>query len=623
MALFCAPKTLTATIQDLIDAKEAEIAGAFAGTGIPIFDSILKELSEALANLAGAATASLAAQAQNSLVDYLEKRIDNEMIAGALANMVSLLNMGAELQNAVRAMMVHNLQRQVSLRLIYLQELQYHAKGILSILGYLNQAYNKDGDPRLKQAYPFILRALNNLKKLQAMADGPKPRFNIGLYRTILADVDNAINILTGSKKSKAAEKFVQSVNRKTNLKKLALAFSDYLWEEILAEQVIRAETYTWHLANFLSVITGGQGIGKVSLIKSPASGDGSIPGLDPNRDNLLKQRTRELRAKRDAWRKFPPTAAEPFKTMEWIDTNKGLLITHDFAMRGAETIVDFKVQWNTLSYASKMLWVMMSPALSVLELTEEEVRNVLKQGNGPDANGGSASQYTTPIIFIPYIASQLTVAKQLIKGFGKSGEDFEAVASDEEAWDNIVKYLTSTDYDKATTSITQVLKLVPQATWLAVSGPFQRPQLRKALIIFSETDKLLNKAIAADQHLLQLLSQFNIMDNPGVKAAMSSLTAAAGQSPVAAAMMSALASGQVGSLASMLSGISAVGVQIKELIKGCPTVKGKTSVTNLEASNNGKVLGDNSKIIVARQKELEDKKAAPIAGPPEDWNVG
>lgn len=611
MILFCKQPSVADTLKKLKESKEAEVAGAFAGTGIPIFDSVLQSLSESLSALSSDVAASLVDQATSGLSDYLANRINNEIVATALANTVAILNLGAELQNAARAMMVHNLKRQATLRLIQLRELQFHAEGIISILSYLAKPYQKIQDPRLKMAYPLIVSALNKVRKLRAMAEAAKPRFNVSLFRSALSDVDRAITILTGKRNSTATDKFIKSVNKNTNAKKILQKFTDYLLETVVAEQVVRAETYIWHLTNFTLVIAGGDfpaNIGTTTLVAG-----GTIPGLDPNRKNILVERKEKFNKLRKAWRVLPPKAVEPFKTMEWIDNNKGLLITHEIAMQAAQSIIDMDTGWTGLAASSKALWVMMSPAIVMLEGTESEVSQYLKDSAGAS---GFSQNVTTPLLFIPYIASKLIATRTMINSFGKAGEDFEAVAGDEEAWQNIRTYLQGTAYTTSMAGVSKVVKLTLPSTALALGGPLDRRLLNKALILFNDTNKALKNAINEETTLLQVLSNFNIMDNPGVMQAMRNLNLLAAQNPVAAAIAQGLISGQAGAIASMLQSVGGAITAAKDLLAGCDTIKQKTAVTNPTANANASVAEDRAKKLAKKNEALASKPAMDYTAP-------
>ncbi|MFA6295424.1 MAG: hypothetical protein WC666_03295 [Candidatus Paceibacterota bacterium] len=603
MKLFCEPTSYADTLTKLKESKEAEVAGAFAGTGIPIFDSVLKSLSESLSSLTSAAAASLVDQAQTNLTNYINERIDDQLVSTALANIVALLNVGSELTSAVRMMMVHNLRRQASLRLILMSEMQFHARGILSVLNYLAQPYRQNSDPRLRQAYPYILAALKQFRKLREMAKDPKPRFNIQLYRAILANIDRAIDILTGTRSSTAAQKFIKSINRKTNAAKLTKQFQDYIFDDFLSEQIIRAETYIWHLTNFLAVVAGGAypaSLGAATLVTG-----NNIPGLDPNRKNLLVERKKLLEQEKAKWRMLTPKAIEPFKTMEWIDVNKGLVFTHELALQGADIIVNFDVSWNTMSASANTLWAMMSPGFTILESTEGEVKNHLDKENGGNNTSSLPNTLSTSLLFIPYVASKLSASKTMIRGFGKAGEDFEAVAVDQAVWENIQRYLKGQSYLGSMKAIATLLHLVPKATALAVAGPLNRQSLQKALIVFNEIDRSLSIAIAEERQLLQVLAEFNIMDNPGVMAAMNSLNAAAGQSPVAAAIANSLVTGQAGSVAAMFMSVVSAVKSIKEMFSGCTTIKKETAKNNAKATENADIFTVNQPHIAKQQEEL------------------
>lgn len=607
MGLFCQPTSYKETIEKLQDAKEAEIAGAYAGLSIPVLDVVLQQLAEALAGIAASATENLF----TSSVAELANKAGNEVLGAAVAGLVGVLAIGDEVQNAVRAVLVHNLHRQASLRLIQLQEMQFHSEGILTLLRQYAQPYRNVRDPRLRQAAPYIKNALNKLVKLSNMVDRwseTKPRFSVHLYKSILSDIDRAINSLTATNKSQAARDFSRSVSTKSNLKQLSKSFNDYLWDSVLSEQVVRLETYIWHLTNFLAVVTPTvsrtpNGVGVAQLVK----GD-NIPGLDPNRANLLRDRKALLETRRKAWRRPVPKAKEPYATMEWIDASKGLLVTHDIALSSASNIVAFTASWSTLTAAADALWLSMAPAEALLSSVNDDVESYLKAA--PEAESWTndfKEAIVTPVSKVPYIAGQLSLVKTMLQAFGKAGENYAAVAADNDKWEEIQAYLAGSAYTKAMDAISVLLGLIPIISLAAFFSPVHVSILRTVTRVFNEADRLLKIAISEEQGLLRLLSEFNIMDNPGTIAAMRNLEVLSKTNPAAAAMVQGLMDGSIANVAQMLVSVGSAATSIMEMFSGCDTVKKDSAKTNMKTS--AMVEERNKKVKAQQQADEENRK--------------
>jgi hypothetical protein len=598
MASFVCPPTTSEDILKKVKAsKEASVAGAFAGTGIPALDSIISGLSDTIGGLTSAGIQTAVTQMQEAAQEKL-----GAFASSALAGLVSILNLSAEAESVSFGMTLDSLKRQVALRLLSLNEILYHTDGALNILRRLSKPYIKSVNTQLKYAYPFIKKALEDLNVIQKSLSSEKPRFNTSLLRQVIYNIDVAIGIITGDRSRKLGQKFFNDIL--TKKKSVGQAFKDVILEGVVAEHIMLAEAYIWHLTQ-LAIITSGASILGVEIKGIDLTFGKSIPGVAKDRNTILIQRQQQYNTLKTQWSKDIPKENSFLQTLSWIDTNKGLVATHAVIKKQVELIKNWTLNWSTLKTSAKVLWYSLSPAKSIIEEVEASVAKHLKEVGDSAAAGTLTNAIAKPVLFKAWTVTKLEGAKQLLAQQTEAGEAFNAVASDFYIIEKIQTYLNSTAYQKYDEeAIDSLLKLSLVITGFAVTAPLNKAVLRRAVVLFTEVRALLLRAIAEDTYLLSLLKQLNILNNPLVSAVTKALSQLAQQSPFGAALVTGLVSGQTANLANTLSSVATAMIEtasgainnvnnlFKKITGDCNHANNKSGLTNAKVDEEAKIQG-------------------------------
>jgi hypothetical protein len=591
--------------------KEAMVAGAYAGTGIPVLDSLIEDLATAAGGLAAVGMSAAVSAAQEKVKQTVGEMI-GPFASSALTNIVAALNLVAELESVGQGIIADNLKQQVYLRYSMLKELQFHIQGMTNVLRRLDRRSELRQDIRLRRAYPYIKEAHSLMTKLRGMLLSSKPRFNKSLYKNGLMNIDMAISTLTTSRSTALATKFLQA-DRTNKLQ----SFGNLLAEDVLSQYIQLAEIYMWHLSNLAAISAGGYtptGFGLTTLTKNK-----TIPGVASNRNDELFARQTRLNTLKNEMVANTPAVDDVMKTLTWVNANKGLILTHEAAKVSAEMLSKFPTDWAALSQSSKTLWTAITPGYGILTSVKEQVEATL-------ARDVSKIDMVTrdiiePVLLISWVTGGLEAAKQAFIGAEGSGVQFDAVAADKAVWDDLLEYLASKPYEDGIIAIDKVLKLLITAAAFAITGPLNKRIMKRAVVLFTEMDLLLQTGLNQDSILLQKLQNFNIMDNPGVMSAMTLLNNIAAQNPAAAGIVASMTNGGLSNVTSMVTGITASlagGVTVlndvyKKLFSECETTNKKTALLNSKIDEAAKVQDDRD------VKDAEAREALKDA-PTETW---
>jgi hypothetical protein len=594
MSFICTPLSYVDTIKKLVEAKEASIAGAFAGTGIPVLDSIIASLSSALSGFGAAAAIAGATAVDAALQDAL-----GTFASSALAGVVSILNVATEAQILAFAFLLDTLKRQVSLRRILLSEVQFHVEGMLNILNQLNYSYQQGFDSKMKQALPYIIRAHNCIGMVRNSMTLPKPRFNLSLLRQAVHNIDIAIGILTNDRSRALGQKFFQQVT-KQNVNP-GTAFKDFILASVMSQYIVLAEVYIWHLSNLVPIVVGGAapvGYGVTDLTLGynnyNTGTNNSIPGVPANIPTLLTQRQQRFETLKASLYVGMPKSDSTLQKLAYIDSNKGLVLTHESVKTTAGLVRNMKTNWSTLSASAKALWITLSPAYNILGNIRGQVEKYVQNSAAGIGSTVVTKAVVDPILLKTWTVTGLESVKQIILTQEQAGANFDAVARDLAVIDAIITYLNSVRYTlNSEAAIDTLLKLAVTVGAFSLTAPLNKAVMRRAIVLFTEINVLLRGALREENYLLSLLNQLNIMNNPIIGAVMKAFTDLAAQSPFGAALVGGIVSGQWTTVATtfasittaVAAGIGTVSDLYKKITGECDNANAKTAATNEKAN--------------------------------------
>jgi hypothetical protein len=605
MSFLCQPLSLTDLQKKISNDNRAYQAGAFAGTGIPMLDLILKNLSNSVNSALGVGYTMGSTILQQTLQKQLAKWGITTTGASALAGLVTLLNIGAEGQIAFMSMLLSYFQTQVTLRYVLMQELSFHINGILDIIKGLNQ-YTNAGvtDMRVKAAYPSMVKALQDLQLLQNAVGSPRPMINPLLYNDALLKIQNAITILSAPPSTLAGQDLAYMVASKQKN-----ALTKYIVDTVAQQQALYGQTYIWHLTNYVTILTGGIAPLGWSIA------DIQSANIKTNVNQLITQRQQEFEQLKLYVENKLALAPDAIQV---IDANKGLLATHLIIKNMAIQIINFTVNWNYLTNSAKALWYSFTPSISILQSVVQQSSSYLQ---GDQKTLTLNTGFATPIFTTIWAISQLQAAQTNLQIITPSVSSYVGTQTNLLAFANLQNYLQSQTYETYTQYIDSLLSLATDLTWASISGPFSTRQLARAEVMFKQCKTYINAAIQNDSTILQLASEFSIIDDPAVQAVSSAFSGLAAQSPEAAALLSTavtdtaslgslligayqsmiaagtVAASVVSSAASMASAAiignsdnpPTLSSLIAKIFGNCPTAGSKTALTNsdIEKLNN------------------------------------
>jgi hypothetical protein len=607
MSFICNPTSVSDITKKVKEAKEADIAIGFAGTGIPLLDSLINDLTKALGALSSAGMSSALTAADAAL-----KEVVGSAASGAIAAITAVLSIEAEGQVASIGMMFDSLERQVRLRQILLEEVIFHVTGIMNILNRLTRVQTDNFDTSLRRAYPYILAAYRAIEIIRKSMTAAKPRYSIALLRRAVYNMDIAIGILTGDTSRALGKKFFKDiVEKKTSPNQ---AFKDFIFKSVLEEYVVMAEVYIWHLTNLATVVVGGYasvGFGVIDMTSGY-----TIPGVGSSINTLLKQRQQHLNNLKLGWNKSLSSSRKTngaLRSLAKLDANKGLTLTHEAIKIQVALAKTCKTDWSTLTASAKALWISLNPAYGILKDIKEKVEvQIQKTGDGSLVNAGYTRVIAEPLLFRSWVASGLEAAKQLLLTNEAAGQGFQNIAEDLALIDRILSYLNSTQYQTySEEGIDTVLKLMSSAAAFAITGPLNRRILQRGLVLFNEMQLLTRRALAEDRYLLSLLEQLDILNNPATAAILKMLSGIAAQSSLGGTIIKKIINGNFVDVASMLSSITvaiAGGVGIvtdifKKLTGGCENDNSTMGYINAKADE-AMTINENQVIKAAESAE-------------------
>ncbi len=523
MSLFCSPLSLTDLQKKISATIRAYQSGAFAGTGVPILDSVLKNLTNSVNSALGNSLAIGTTLLQQKLQTQLAKWGITTSRATALAGLVTILNLGAGAQTALMSMMLDYFQTEVTLRYVLMQELAFHVNGILSLINSLNQfASTGTTDRRVQAALPFISKALQDLMLLQNTVGSSRPIINPIVFNDAASKINSAITILSSPAASiNGANLAAVVASRQMN------ALTKYASDTVLSQQEMFSQLYIWHLTNYVTILTGG--IAPLGW---------SINDLQPNNgarsvNQMITDRQQEFDAKKKALETQLSLGSDLVQT---IDANKGLVVTNTIIANTAEQILDFTVNWSNLSSAAKVLWYSFTPAISILQnVIQQSTDYLLGDTKTINVNFGLA----TPIFTTAWAITQLEAAQTDLQIISPSVASFAASSNELAAFTELQNYLQSIEYATAADYIDKLISLGTNISWAAIAGPFSNRELTRAAVAFKQCQTYINAAIHSDLTILQLISNFSIINDPGAQAVLTAMQNLSSQSPEAAALLS------------------------------------------------------------------------------------
>jgi hypothetical protein len=568
MSFVCTPPSMDEILKLQKASKEATIAGQFAGTGVPLLDSVLSNLKQAISTPLNVAVSAGMTELVSKVQEGISKQLGT-LGATAIANITSILNLAAESKIAGYGFVISALKKQIKLRHGLLRELDFHLNGMLSILRQLNQT-SKAQDTRLQRAYPFIKAGYINLSRVQTLLEASKPRFNPIIYREVSTEIDNALGILIGN--TSIVKNYLGKIRKGTPVN---TAFKNYITDTIIKKTAMLVEVYLWHLENLVAIPTGGFDV------KSPSA---------TSDNSLLMDRQAQLNLiKKDLYNTLKNDEGI-LGTLAWVDSNKGLILTNEAAKASIATLQNYESDWSALTTSSKTLWTILSPSLGILQTVEAQVRKALSQGNTPINNVAGNVDST---MLIAGVTSQLTIAKQLLLLTEKQGIAYEMTASDYAALDNIVTYLNSAEYASGVTALTAILKQLLTALGMSLQATISKGTIQRAVVLFRTMDLECKTAIREDIILLKLLNSFNIMGTPGILAIGKSIQALSTQGAVGAMVAKSFSSGNLQQITDLMTnvgaavsgGASSVSNTLTSIFKDCNKVN-----NNVSAVDNAKI---------------------------------
>ena len=587
MPFVCDPPTLDTVVAKQKLTKEANTAGQFAGTGVPLLDSVLSNINQSISSIANVTVNAGVSQLVTNTQDKLAGTL-GPLGAAAVANITTILNLSANAKMTGYGFVIDSLQRQVTLRYALLRELQFHIAGLLSILQQLTRASSLR-DLRLQQAYPFIKDGYINLSRVQTALKSSKPRFNKIVYRGVSADIDKALAILAG-----VPTTVTKNVRNGVSV---GTAIQKYKLSDSIAQTALMTETYIWHLENLVAIPVGGF--------------DAVGPNMTFSATNkLIQERQKQLNILKAGLYNTLQNDKGILGTLAWVDTNKGLILTNETAKVSVDVLKNYEATWKDLSTSSNALWGMLSPSLGLLQTVEEQVRTALAQGN---SSSGPLAGYVNSTMLIAGVSAELTTAKQLLLAIESQGVAFDITANDYAALDAIVMYLNSAEYAKGVLALTSLLQLLVTATGLALQAPLSKGALYRAVVLFNDMSLVCRTVIKEDTALLNLLRKFHIMDKPGIAAVVKSLLALSLQGAVGSMISNSFSSGNFKQVTGLLTnvttavggGVSAVTNTLSSILGTCDTVN-----NNAAAMGNPKAL-DLENVIYSNQQRSANVNAA------------
>ena len=590
MSFVCTPPSMDEVLKIQKAAKEATVAGQYAGTGVPLLDSVISNIKQALSPALNVTVSvgmtELVSNVQTGVAGTL-----GTLGATAVANITTILNLSAEAKMAGYGFVISALKKQINLRYGLLEELDFHLNGMLGILRQINQT-SRSQDTRLQRAYPFIKSGYVNLSKIQTLLETSNPRFSPVIYREVSTEIDNALGILEGdtSKVTNYLGKIRKGMPVNTALK-------NYVTDTLVKKTTMLMEVYLWHLENLVAIPTGGFDV------KSPSS--------SPD-NSLLIDRQAQLNTIKTKLYSTLKNDDNILGSLAWDDANKGLVLTNESANASIGVLQGYESDWSALTTSSKTLWTILSPSLGILQTVEAQVRKALAQGNTPTNNiTGSISS----TMLISTIVAQLTTAKQLLLLTGNQGIAYDITANDYAALDGIVTYLNSAEYVLGVTAITTLLKQLLTALGMSLQATTSKGTLQRAIVLFRAMDLECKTAMREDTILLKLLNTFNIMETPGMLAITKSIQALATQGAVGAMIAKSFSSGNFQQITNLMTnvctavggGVDTVNDTLTAIFKDCNKIN-----NNVSAVDNAKVNAAEASFYLREQfgatKALSDQ---------------
>jgi hypothetical protein len=230
-----------------------------ANSNMGFFDApILRKAFADFASAAGAALVGAATQLTSATSTLLK-----DTMAGTSA-LISMVFMMASAGTQVRLLLVSQLKREVNIRIVQLQLLQYHYNNIYKIVKLL-QAPQSISYKKLFAILPYVKKAerlLDAVYRAQNSGPGMPSRYKFGLLTQAFNNVERATDLLSadgsegGTLLGQALLKTsVNSVISKRRLKRLGQQLAKDLILQPLLQSLSYVEELTWHYMRVTSLL--------------------------------------------------------------------------------------------------------------------------------------------------------------------------------------------------------------------------------------------------------------------------------------------------------------------------------------------------------------------------------
>ena len=588
MSFTCPQVTPDEAAKKITDSLNANTAGIFSGTGIPLLDSVLSNLSQTITKLSTGIKNDAAAIARDysTASAYVQQQLSktgfDQNISTVVSSFSSIVNISTDaFLNAGYALLTDTLKRQVCWRNILLQEINFHIIGVLDILKQLNTpaVLTLHPNPILARAYPFILESYRDLSKINNSLHSQNPRFSKALFNLVINAIDVALSILT----DKTTGSVISQLSNVRNGQPSIVKQTTYQLEGVAATIDMLAETYMWHLENLISLASGNTPVGltATSLISNNTA-------TEPNA--LLAQRQTQLNTLKTTLFKNPIISTNTvLGALAWMANNPDLTNTHAQAIITAEYFKTAPTDLAGLVAASSTLWSMMSPSLAILQ----DTTNKTQQALSGSFNSGTlmAINLFSPLSMNTWVTSELIAAKALLNNPGISS--LGAVVENMDILNDIIEYLNSPRYATGIAADNEVLNLITTAATFTQIATLKKGILKRALVIFNEIHVLCNTGIQNDTDLLNLLEQFDMINNPAVTAIVAALGGLAAQCAMGAMIAYNFSSGAFKTITSLLGSVQTAARQavatvtnaFNALTGSCKLINNNASVNNQKAT--------------------------------------
>lgn len=548
----CIDTKSPAGLQSLLDRsdkqKDALAVSKANGIGsIPFADVLLEQTTALITSFMSGATTAAVQALSAGIEAEIKKRLglSNVGLAQAITGITAIANAGTQGELALSAIIVNQLINQVSLRLYYYYELLYHYGQIrVILLRYKNRSANP-AMARVKLSRAHVERAFLAAIKLRAKLDS-LGLWDSRLYGKIFFEVDLGIKYLTADQEPDS-EFFrrLKYTDRQAYLD-LLRQFKRRFNKDALGQSLHLIDQLVWHterIGTILPILASQF----VTLRGITAGLERQLPGylsttFKPRSEELFLESYRNRTLLNSNTRRIHSQITE-------ADKLKGLVLTNLSIDSYLESIRNLPVNWLLVRQTATALYYAMAPVQGFIGEVLDSMDNSIRQNDNA----------ITLAVKIPLWVGELETVKQYQDLFLKSGLEQENLFKDLKVVEDIIDFVNSDATLNANDN--KIPEYILSSFKPILLAPLQTTWLNEGITDTTFIIREINKAVAFNYTLLNVLYRLNVSDNPGAQAIMQFAKGLLNMPPPVNAIGQALLNGDLEAIADALGILVSTGL--------------------------------------------------------------